>query len=150
VTGHFRHQFGRPWVKIDDYVTESSAKIVGAHQDEVAIMNSLTANLHFMMVPFYRPTPTKYKILMEGKAFPSDYFAFESQVQFHGYDPKDAIVQVQPREGSLTLETSDIIKVIEEEGDQVALVLFSGVQYYTGQLFDIKAITEAAQKKVAI
>jgi kynureninase len=86
VTGHFRHSHGRPWATIDDIVTKSSAKIVGAKSEkEVAVMNSLTANLHFLMVPFYAPTPTRYKILMEAKAFPSDYFAFESQVKFHGF-----------------------------------------------------------------
>jgi kynureninase len=109
-------------------------------------MNSLTANLHFLMVPFYTPTPQKYKILMEAKSFPSDYFAFESQVKFHGFDPQDAIIQVEPKKGAFTLDTSDIIDALEQHGDQIALVLFSGVQFYTGQFFDIAAITSAAHQ----
>ncbi|KAJ3277160.1 hypothetical protein HDV01_000212 [Terramyces sp. JEL0728] len=150
VDGHFDHRLGRPWAKIDDLVNESSAKIVGAKVDEVAIMNSLTVNVHLMMVPFYTPTPKKYKILMEAKAFPSDYFAIESQVKFHGFDPADAIIQLKPREGSLTLETSDILQAIAEHGDQIALVLFSGVQYYTAQYFDIPTITKAGHEKGCI
>lgn len=110
-------------------------------------MNSLTVNLHLLMVPFYRPTSTRFKILMESKAFPSDYFALESQVRYHGFDPETAIIQVSPKPGSYTLETSDILDMIEKEGDSVALVLFSGVQFYTGQLFEMEKITKASQKK---
>jgi kynureninase len=102
------------------------------------------------MVPFYRPTATKYKILMEAKSFPSDYFAFESQVKFHGLDPKTSIIQVEPKSGCYTLDTQDILDVIEKEGDSIALCLFSGVQYYTGQLFEIEKITKAAHGKGCI
>ncbi|KAI9353349.1 pyridoxal phosphate-dependent transferase [Zopfochytrium polystomum] len=150
VNAHFDHPHGRPWVSIDDTVTEESAKIVGAKTSEVAIMNSLTANLHFMMVSFYRPTATRFKIIMEAKAFPSDYFAFSSQVQFHGLDPKDAIIEVHPRDGEFTLRTEDILEIIEREGDSTALVLFSGVQFYTGQRFDFKRITDAGHAKGAV
>ncbi|KAJ3368156.1 hypothetical protein HDU91_000788 [Kappamyces sp. JEL0680] len=149
VTGHFRHRHNRPWVSIDEVAIGPSARIVGAKDHEVAVMNTLTANLHFLMVPFYRPTPGRFKIIMEAKAFPSDYFALESQVQYHGLDPKTAIVQVAPKPGEYTLQTKDILQTIAEHGDTAALVLFSGVQYYTGQYFDIPAITKAAHDKPA-
>ena len=99
-----------------------------------------------MFVSFYKPNSNRYKILMEGGAFPSDQYAIESQVIFHGFDPKDAIIEVFPRSGEYTLRTEDIISTIEKNADELALVLFSGVNYYTGQLFDIEAITEAAHK----
>ncbi|KAI8926683.1 pyridoxal phosphate-dependent transferase [Entophlyctis helioformis] len=150
VHGHFEHRFGRPWVSIDDHVIEQSAKIVGAHADEVAIMNSLTANLHFLMVPFYRPTPTRFKILLEAKSFPSDYYALESQARFHGYDPAEALIQLSPRAGDFTLRTEDILETISKHGDQIALVMFSGVQYYTGQWFEMEKITTAAKAKGCI
>ncbi|ORY53481.1 kynureninase [Rhizoclosmatium globosum] len=143
VNGHFDHPLNRPWVSVDDNVLEQSARIVGAKStSEVAIMNTLTSNLHFLLVSFYRPTPLRYKIIMEAKAFPSDFFAFASQTTFHGFDPKDAIIEVKPRDGEFTLRIEDIVDVIRKEGDKVALVLFSGVQYYTGQFFDLKRITE--------
>ncbi|KAJ3303245.1 hypothetical protein HDV03_004072 [Kappamyces sp. JEL0829] len=150
VTGHFRHRHNRPWVSIDEVAIGPSARIVGAKDHEVAVMNTLTANLHFLMVPFYRPTPGRFKIIMEAKAFPSDYFALESQVQYHGLDPTTAIVQVAPKPGEYTLQTKDILQTIAEHGDTTALVLFSGVQYYTGQYFDIPAITKAAHDKGCI
>ena len=150
VKGHFDHNKERPWVTVDDYVRKGMAEIVGGRETEIAVMNSLTVNLHLLMVSFYRPTAKRFKIIMEGKAFPSDYFCFESQVRFHGYDPKDAIIQVEPTPGNYTLTTDQILRVIEEHGDETALVLFSGVQYYTGQLFDIKTITKAASAKVFI
>ncbi|KAJ3057391.1 hypothetical protein HK097_007570 [Rhizophlyctis rosea] len=110
-------------------------------------MNTLTANLHFLMVAFYRPTPTRHKILMEAKSFPSDYYAIESQVKFHGYDPAKSIIQIAPRPNEHTLRTEDVLKTIEEEGDSVALVLFSGVQYYTGQFFELEKIATAGKAK---
>ena len=119
------------------------AKIVGAIPHEVAICNSLTVNLHLLMVSFYRPSSKRTKIIMESKAFPSDFFMIESQVKFHGLDPSDTIIQIEPKAGSYNLETQDIINAIKLHGDSLALVLFSGVQYYTGQLFDIKQITKA-------
>lgn len=147
VEGHFDHAYGRPWVTIDETVKGFSATLVGAKESEVAIMNTLTVNLHFLMVHFYRPTEKRFKILFEDKAFPSDHYAIESQIKFHGYDPKEGMILMKPRENEFTLRTEDIVKTIEEHGDSIALVMFSGVQYYTGQFFDIKTITEAGHKK---
>ncbi|KAJ3008694.1 hypothetical protein HKX48_008388 [Thoreauomyces humboldtii] len=147
VQGHFRHPKNRDWVTIDDHVVQESAKLVGAKASEVAIMNSLTANLHFLMVSFYRPTKDRFKILMEAKAFPSDYFAFESQVRLHGRDPVDTIIQLAPRTGEYTLRTEDILETIAKHGDEIAVVCFSGVQFYTGQLFELSVIAAAAKKK---
>jgi kynureninase len=118
-------------------------------------MNSLTANLHFLMISFYRPTNKRFKIIMEAKAFPSgitillitDYYAISSQIVTHGYDPATSIIEIKPKEGNYTLETADILQVIRENGDEVALVLMSGVQFYTGQLFDIELITREAKLK---
>ncbi|KAJ3137004.1 Kynureninase (L-kynurenine hydrolase) [Physocladia obscura] len=143
VNGHFDHPHNRPWVSVDDNVLDESARIVGANRSEIAIMNTLTSNLHFLLISFYHPTPTRFKIVMEAKAFPSDAFAFASQVQFHGFKATDAIVEIAPRDGEFNLRIEDIIATIEREGDSVALVLFSGVQYYTGQFFDLKRITDA-------
>jgi kynureninase len=109
-------------------------------------MNSLTVNLHLLMVSFYRPTKERYKIICEAKAFPSDQYAFESQARFHSFNPDDAVIEVKPREGEHILLTEDIISAIEKNGQETALVLFSGVNYYSGQLFDMKAIVEAAHK----
>ncbi|TPX62452.1 kynureninase [Spizellomyces sp. 'palustris'] len=147
VVGHFKHSHDRPWVSIDDHVIEASGRIVGAKKEEVAIMNSLTVNLHFLMMSFYRPSNDRYKILIEEHAFPSDYYAVESQVRFHGYDPTDAIIQLGPRTGEHTIQTEDILECIARNGDQIALVLFSGVQYYTGQFFELEKIAVAARKK---
>lgn len=141
VEGHFRGDM--PWMYYHRYFIEQSAHIVGAKHDEVVVMNTLTTNLHLMMVSFYRPTKTRYKIIMEAGAFPSDQYAMESQAHWHGFNPEDAIVEVAPREGEYTLRTEDIVNMIKEEGDTVALVMFGGVNYYTGQFFDLEAITEA-------
>src|SRR5258705_9047742 len=107
-------------------------------------MNSLTVNLHLLLVSFYRPTKQRYKIICEAKAFPSDQYAFETQANHHGFDPADAVIEVSAREGEYAIRTEDILSTIKQHGDSVAVVLFSGVNYYTGQLFDIKTITEAA------
>jgi len=123
------------------------AHVVGALDMEVAVMNSLTANLHLMMVPFYRPTAERHKILIEYKAFPSDLYAVESQIKFHGYDPATSLIQLRARDGEAALRNEDILEAIEREGDSIALVMLSGVQYYTGQLFRIADITAAAHKK---
>ncbi len=145
VEGHFPDvNPERPWVTADEVCREDMAAIVGALPVEVAIMNSLTANLHFLLAAFYKPTPTRYRILMEGKAFPSDKFALQSQGSFHGYE--DAIWEIWPREGETTIRTEDIEAKLAAEGDQIAVVLFGGIQYYTGQLFDMKRITTAAHK----
>ena len=148
VEGHFPDvNPERPWVTADEHCRDDMANIVGAKPIEVAIMNSLTVNLHLLMCAFYRPVSTRYKILMEGKAFPSDKFALRSQAEFHGYDGDDAIIEIWPREGETYVRTEDIVKRIEEDGDSIALVMFSGIQYYTGQLFDMKTITAAARAK---
>ncbi|KAK6521930.1 Kynureninase (L-kynurenine hydrolase), variant 2 [Arthrobotrys megalospora] len=122
------------------------AKIVGAYRSEIAVMGTLTSNLHFLMAAFYRPTDLRYKIIVEDKAFPSDYYAIESQVLWHGLDSSDAIISISPRPGQYTLDTDDILKVIEEHGSSVAMVLLPGVQYYTGQLFEMEKITKYAKK----
>jgi kynureninase len=113
-------------------------------ENEVVVMNSLSVNLHLLMVSFYRPTKQRYKIICEAKAFPSDQYAFETQAKYHGFDPAEAVIEVTPGEGEYTLRTEDIISTIKEHGDSVAVVLFGGVNYYTGQFFGIKTITEAA------
>ena len=141
VEGHFRGE--RPWMHYHKELTAGSAHVVGARPEEVVVMNTLTTNLHLLMVSFYRPTSSRHRIIMEAGAFPSDQYALESQVRFHGYDPAEAIVEVAPRPGEDTLRTEDIIRVIEEQGDHTALVLFGGVNYYTGQFFNLEAITQA-------
>ena len=132
----------KPWLSYHAELSDLAAPIVGALPAEVIMMNTLTVNLHLLMVSFYRPTATRYKILMEGGAFPSDQYAVESQVRIHGYDPSVAIVEILPREGEDCLRTEDILQVIENEGDTVALVLLSGINYYTGQFYDMPAITQ--------
>lgn len=133
-----------PWIDYHTRLTGTLAGIVGAKKEEVTIMNSLTVNLHLLMVSFYKPTVNKYKIIMEAGAFPSDQYAIESQVRFHGFDPADAIIEVSPRDGEELLRTEDILRSINDNAGELALVLFSGINYYTGQFFDIEAITKAA------
>lgn len=148
VEGHFPDANPvRPWVTADEDCRDDMAAIVGALPVEVAVMNSLTVNLQFLMCAFYRPVPGRFKILMEGKAFPSDKFALQSQAAFHGFDAQEAIVEIWPRPGEDTLRTEDIVEKIDSMGSEIAVVLFSGIQYYTGQLFDIAAITAAAREK---
>jgi len=139
-----------PWLAYHKQLTGTLSSIVGAKENEVTVMNSLTVNLHLLMVSFYKPINKRYKIIMEGGAFPSDQYAIESQVKFHGYDPKDAIIEVFPREGEYTLRTEDIIEIINANADELALSIFSGINYYTGQFFDISAITKTAHKVGAI
>lgn len=145
VEGHFHAKY-RPWFHYHKFTKELIAKVVGAKPMEVVSMNNLTSNLHFMMVSFYRPTKSRFKIVMEAGAFPSDQYAVESQVRFHGFKPEEAIIEISPREGEETLRTEDIVKCIKENGQEVALVLFSGVQYYTGQFFDLKTIANVAHQ----
>ncbi|KAJ3338175.1 hypothetical protein HDU93_009910 [Gonapodya sp. JEL0774] len=148
VHGHFDHPYKRPWVTVDEEVVAKSCPIVGAATlSEVAIMGTLTMNIHLMMVAFYKPTTTRFKILLEEKAFPSDHFAVESQIKFHGFNPTDALVLVKPRPGAHIISTEDILSVIEEHGESIALVLWPGIQYYTGQLFDMATIAKAAHAK---
>ena len=148
VEGHFEGEL--PWTEYHKALTEPSAHIVGARPEEVIIMNTLTVNLHLMMVSFYRPTKERFKIIMEAGAFPSDQYAVETQVKFHGFDPEEAIVEVMPRPGNMTLAPADILSTIEEHGAETALVLFGGLNYYTGQLFDMPAITEAGHRHGAM
>lgn len=141
VEGHFHGT--NPWYKYHEFLTEASARIVGALPKEVVVTHSLTTNLHLLMVSFYRPEGKRTKILCEAKAFPSDLYALESQVRFHGLDPYLDLVAMSPRDGEHTLRDEDILNKIAELGDTLALVMFGGVNYYTGQLLDMKSITEA-------
>ncbi len=142
VEGHFHAR--KPWMPYHEMFAVPLAKLVGALPDEVVAMNQLTVNLHLLMVSFYQPTKQRYKIICEAKAFPSDQYAIESQVRFHGFNPADAIIEVAPREGEHTIRTEDIIATIEKNSNETALVLFGGVNYYSGQVFDMAAITKAA------
>ncbi|XP_032067670.1 kynureninase isoform X2 [Thamnophis elegans] len=145
VHGHFNGK--RPWALGDECIVELMADLVGARNEEVALMNGLTVNLHLLMLTFFKPTFYRHKILLEAKAFPSDHYAVESQLQIHGLDREKSMLMIQPRKGEETLRTEDILDIIEKEGDSIAVILFSGVQYYTGQLFDIPRITKAGQAK---
>ncbi len=142
VEGHFRGK--NPWMYYHHFLTEKAARVVGALPKEVVIMNNLTANLHLMMVSFYKPTKERYKIMMEVSAFPSDQYAMETQARFHGLNPDDAIIELKPREGESTLRTEDILAKIEENKESLAIVMMGGVNYLTGQAFDMKSITEKA------
>lgn len=148
VEGHFKGK--KPWFSYHHFLTENTAKVVGALPSEVVVMNNLTVNLHLMMVSFYRPKGNRYKIVMEAGAFPSDQYAMETQVLMHDLNPDDAIIELKPREGEYTLLTEDIIKVIEENADSIATVIMGGVNYYTGQAFDMKAIAAAAHSAGAL
>ena len=142
VEGHLKATY--PWFSYHHLFSERLARIVGAQKDEVVAMNTLTVNLHLLMISFYRPTGKRYKILMEAGAFPSDQYAVETQVRMHGYDPADAIIEVTPAAGKHLIEDIDIINAITEAGDAIALVMIGGVNYYTGQFFDLENITIAA------
>ncbi|CAN9498086.1 unnamed protein product [Ophioblennius macclurei] len=147
-TGVHGHMGGsRPWAWAENNIEELMANVVGAKVDEVALMNGLTVNLHLLMLSFYKPTAKRHMILLEDKAFPSDHYAAESQVILRGFDPQQSLLLLSPRPGEDTLRTEDILQVLVEHGDSIALVMLSGVQYYTGQLFDIPAITEAGHRK---
>lgn len=148
VEGHF--QARNPWMPYHEIFPKQLSKIIGCKEHEVVVMNSLTVNLHLLMVSFYRPTAERFKIICEAKAFPSDQYALESQVVHHGFDPSEAIIEVYPRNGEHTIRLEDILAVIWQNAESTALVLFGGVNYYTGQLFDMNAITEAAHKAGAM
>ncbi|BGP33314.1 Kynureninase (L-kynurenine hydrolase) [Rhodotorula toruloides] len=149
VLGHMDHAYGRPWIKIDETVTPILAEIVGAKPSEVACMGSLTGNLHTLFTSFYRPTPQRHKIMFEGKAFPSDAYAFASHIALHDYPPS-SLLPVYPRQGEHNIRTEDILRLIEEEGNSVAVICFGAVQYYSGEWFDMKAITKAGRAKGCI
>ena len=135
-----------PWLNYQKYITPLLTNIFGAKAEELVTMNHLTVNLHLLMISFYQPTPTRYKIICEAKAFPSDQYAFQSQVRLHGFDVADAIIEVHSKPGTELIDHADILATIAAHGDTVALVLFSGVNYYTGQVFDMHSISEAAHK----
>lgn len=144
VEGHFHGK--HPWFHYHKFFEEDTAKLVGAKSHEVVVMNQLSVNLHLMLVSFYQPVEGRYKILMEAGAFPSDMYAIESQVRFHGFDYNDAVIELSPRPGEYALRTEDILAAIDEYRDELALVFFSGVQYYTGQAFDMQKITKRAHE----
>lgn len=142
VEGHFLAR--NPWMPYHEWFAGPLSRIVGAKESEVVAMNQLTVNLHLLLVSFYRPTSQRYKILCEGKAFPSDQYALDSQAKFHGFDPGKAVIEVHPRKGEYVIREEDILKAIEAHRNELALVMFGGVNYFSGQLFDMKRITEAA------
>jgi len=144
VEGHFDAK--NPWMPYHEFLTESMAEIVGAKPIEVVIMNTLTTNLHLLMVSFYQPTKTKYKIVIESDAFPSDRYAVETQLQFHGFDPTESLVEWSPRKGETLLNIDDLESILETQGDEIALLLIGGVNYYTGQSLDLKKIAELGHK----
>lgn len=144
VEGHFEAK--KPWFAYHEFLTPKIAKIVGAKNSEVVVTHSLTTNLHLLMVSFYRPTASRFKIICEKKAFPSDQYALESQIKFHGYSTDTALIEVGPREGEHTTRHEDIISAIEAAGDELAMVMIGGVNYYTGQLFDMASITQKAHE----
>ena len=148
VDGHVHAR--RPWVEYHKFTKKALAAIAGAKPSEVVAMNQLTVNLHLLMVSFYRPSGKRYKILAEAGAFSSDQYVFESQLKYHGYDPAEALIEIRPRDGESFLRTEDIVRVIEENAENLSLILFGAVQYYTGQFFDVKTITEHGHKAGAI
>jgi len=148
VEGHFHAR--NPWFSYHEPFGKLLAPIVGAKPEEVVAMGSLTNNLHLLMVSFYRPTKTRYKIISEQKAFPSDLYALDSQAKFHGFDPADAVVEIAPREGEVSIRKEDVLKKIEELGDSLAMVMMGGVNYYTGQVLPMEEITRAGHKQGAV
>lgn len=144
VEGHLDAR--RPWLSYHEQFSTRLAPIVGAQPMEVVAMNTLSVNLHLMMVSFYRPTVKRYKIVIEKDAFPSDKYAVASQLRFHGYDTQEGVIELAPREGEITLRTEDIVATLREHGDEIALVMIGGVNYYTGQLFDMETITEVGHE----
>ncbi|GGH34900.1 kynureninase [Mangrovimonas yunxiaonensis] len=144
VEGHT--QAKNPWLPYHEFLTENMAKVVGAKPLEVVTMNTLTANLHFMMVSFYKPTKTRYKILIESDAFPSDKYAVESQLRHHGYDDKDGLVLWKPRPNEELLHLEDLEAILNTQGDEIALILIGNTNYYTGQFFNMKRITSLGHK----
>ncbi len=145
VEGHFEAK--NPWLSYHELLTDTMAKVVGAKPVEVVVMNTLTTNLHLLMVSFYQPSKTKYKIIIESDAFPSDRYAVQSQLSFHGFDPEEALIEWKPKEGKELLELEDLKSILDSQGDEVALLLIGGVNYYTGQYLDIKKIAELGHAK---
>jgi kynureninase len=145
VEGHFHAQ--NPWVPYHEMLAAPTARLVGALPEEVVVMNSLTVNLHLMLVSFYRPKGARNKIVVESNAFPSDQYAVQSQIRYHGYDPASSLVEIAPRPRETTIRTEDIEKLLAAEGERIALLMLGGVNYYSGQAFECARITEAAHAK---
>lgn len=145
VEGHFHAK--NPWMPYHEFLTQAMAKVVGAKPIEVVVMNTLTVNLHLMMVSFYRPEGKRNKILIEADAFPSDKYAVESQIRHHGLSPSDCLIELQARPGEVCLREEDILSTIEAQGEEIALILFGNTNYYTGQYFDMKKISEHGHAK---
>jgi kynureninase len=148
VEGHLHAK--NPWLPYHEFLTEPMARVVGALPSETVVMNALTVNLHLLLVSFYRPTRERHKIVIEKGAFPSDHYAVESQIKFHGLNPAESLVELAPRDGETTLRTEDILEAIERDGPSIALVMLPGVNYYTGQAFDMKVITESGHRAGAV
>ena len=148
VEGHFQGK--NPWMPYHRLLTEQTARLVGAQPLEVVVMNSLTVNLHLMMASFYRPTTARYKILIEQGAFPSDQYAVKSQLRYHGYDHSTALIELAPREGEASIHDDEIQSLIDREGESIALILLGGVNYATGQLFNMPEISRAGHRKGCI
>ena len=145
VEGHLNAK--NPWLPYHEFLTKSYANIVGSKKSEVVAMNTLTVNLHLMMVSFYRPTSKRHKIVIEADAFPSDIYAVESQIKFHGFDVENSLIKLSPRLGEPVLRTEDIIEVINREGGEISLIMLGGVNYYTGQVFEFEKIVKSAHSK---
>ena len=145
VEGHFRAK--NPWMPYHKLLTEQTAALVGAKPSEVVVMNTLTVNLHLMMVSFYRPTPGRHKVMVEQGAFPSDQYAVKSQIYFHGYDPATSLIELTPLPGESCLRDEQVQSLIEREGEEIALILLGGVNYATGQVFDMAGITRVGHAK---
>ena len=145
VEGHIHAE--NPWMPYHEFLAEGYSKIIGSEPSEVVAMNTLTVNLHLMMVSFYRPSTQRYKIIIEADAFPSDIYAVESQIKHHGYVVADSLIKLIPREGESAIRTEDIASIIDKEGDKIALIMLGGVNYYTGQVFDFERITKLAKEK---
>jgi len=144
VEGHFNAK--NPWMPYHEFLTEQMAEIVGARAVETVVMNSLTVNLHLLMVSFYRPTAKRNKIVIEAGAFPSDQYAVQSQIKFRAFEPENSLIELKPRENETLLRTEDIEQTVAENGDSIALILLGGVNYYTGQAYDMRRITEIGHK----
>jgi kynureninase len=148
VEGYWKAE--NPWLYYQQYCSKPLTSIVGASQDELTVMNTLTVNLHLLLMSFYRPTKQRFKVLMEAGAFPSDQYAVETQVRLHGFDPETAIIEVAPRPGEHLIREEDIFDIIDQESSSLAIILLGGINYYTGQLFNMQSITEAAHRVGAV
>jgi hypothetical protein len=148
VEGHLEAR--RPWLSYHELLRGPAARLVGALPEEVVVMNSLTVNLHLLMASFYRPTPRRHAIVIEDSAFPSDSYAVRSQAALHGYDPDETVIRLRPRRGEATLRTADVVAFLRDNSNKLALVLLGAVNYYTGEFFDMEAITRAGREAGAV